>query len=90
MVYHPFFDALDAITSFKNTMFFERLPESTVLSVAAFSNNIFFTFKRQKRLNILRGSTEIRQSFVWIIRVKFISFVKFINEMIKNMIIRYK
>lgn len=88
MVYHPFIDVLDAIISFKHKMFCERFQERTVLSLATFSKHIFAAFKRQKRLKILRGSTKIRQSFVWIIKVKFIPFIKIINEMIKNVIIR--
>lgn len=84
---------MDAIISFKHIMYCERLQESTVLSEANFSKHIFdifAAFKRQQRLQILRGSTKIRQSFVSIIKVKFIPFIKIINEMIKNVIIRYK
>lgn len=83
---------MDAIISFKHIMYCGRLQESTVLSVAIVSKHIldiFAAFKRQQRLQILRGSTKIRQSFVWIIKVIFISFIKIINEMIKNVISSY-
>lgn len=89
---HPFIDSLDAITSFKLNIqcFCERLPGSTVHSYQLFQNIFSLLLKDMKRLKILRGSTKIRQSFVWIIKVKIIPFIKIINEKIKNVIIRYK